>query len=139
MGRNAAIKRYVTLPEGRADDLFSSREGRAPVIEDLRATPWFVRADDLVHPGSAGLGKQVVEPVAATWDVVRRAPAAFAWRSRVFDVESVVQTWAVERAWWDVEYTVSLRCWRIVASEGGTYDLAFDRASGRWLLLGVLD
>ncbi|HET6498125.1 MAG TPA: DUF6504 family protein [Coriobacteriia bacterium] len=138
MGRDTAIKQYTPLAEGRADDLFSSREGRAPVIEDLRATPWFVPASELAHPGSAGLGKLVVEPIAATWDAIRRAPAAFAWRSRVYDVESVVQTWAVERMWWDAAHAVSLRCWRVVA-DGGTYDLGFDRARGGWLLLGVLD
>lgn len=138
MGRNTAIKQYAPLTEGRADDLFSSRGGRSPVIKNLRAAPWFVPAGELVHPGSAGLGKLVVEPVATTWDAASRAPAAFVWRSSVYDVESVVQAWAVERAWWDAARAVSLRCWRVVA-DGGTYDLAFDRARGGWLLLGVLN
>lgn len=138
MGRNATIKRYVPLADGRADDLFSSREGRAPVIEDFRRTPWFVCVSELAHPGDGGLGKRIFEPVAVSWDASRRSPAAFAWRSRVYDVEAVVQTWAVERAWWDAEHSVSLRCWRVVAA-GGTYDLAFDRGDGGWVLLGMLD
>jgi len=138
VGRNATIKRYAPLADGRADDLFSSREGRAPVIEDFRRTPWFVRASELALPGDGGLGKRICEPVAVSWNASRRAPAAFAWRSHVHDVEAVVQTWAVERAWWDAEHAVSLRCWRVVADEG-TYDLAFNRVSGSWLLLGVLD
>ncbi len=138
MSRNTPIKRYTPLAAERADDLFSSKEGRAPVIEDLRRTPWFVSASELEHPGDGGLGKRIDEPVAVSWDAQRRVPAAFAWRSRVHDIQTVVQTWAVERAWWDAAHAVSLRCWRVIA-DGGTYDLAFDRRDGSWALLGMLD
>jgi len=139
VGRNTAIKQYAPLAEGRADDLFSSREGRTPVITDLRTTPWFVRAAELAHPGSAGLGKRVIEPVTVTWDAARRAPTAFLWRARVYDIDSIVQMWAVERAWWDAVNVVSMRCWRVLTGRGATYDLAFDRVNGTWLLLSVFD
>lgn len=139
MGRNAAIKQYRSLPDGLPLDLFDSAEGRRPVVLDLLATPWLVRASELRRPGDGGLGRRIDEPVAASWDASNLMPAAFAWHGRLYDVISVVQTWAVEHAWWDVERRVSRRCWRVVAGGGGTYDLAFDRVTGSWVLLGMQD
>ncbi|MBE0416425.1 MAG: nucleotidyltransferase [Coriobacteriia bacterium] len=77
--------------------------------------------------------------MAVSWDASSRTPAAFAWRGRLYDVASVVQTWAVEHSWWDAGVRVSQRCWRVVVKSGGTYDLAFDRLTGAWLLLGIQD
>lgn len=139
MGRNAAIKEYRSLPEGLPLDLFDSAEGRRPVVRDLLSTPWLVRASELCRAGDGGLGRRIDEPVAASWDPISRSPAAFAWRGRLYDVASIVQTWAVEHAWWDAGQRVSRRCWRVVAASGGTYDLAFDRLTGAWLLLGMQD
>jgi len=139
VGRNAAIKQYSSLPEGLPLDLFDSAEGRRPVLLDLLATPWLVRASELQRPGDGGLGRRIGEPVAVSWDASTLSPAAFAWRGHLYDVASVVQTWAVEHSWWDVGERVSRRCWRVIAESGGTYDLAFDRVAGAWLLLGVQD
>lgn len=139
VGRNAAIKQYRSLPDGLPLDLFDSAEGRRPVVLDLLATPWLVRASDLRRPGDGALGRRVGEAVAVSWDASSRTPAAFAWRGRLYDVASVVQTWAVEHSWWDAGVRVSQRCWRVVVKSGGTYDLAFDRLTGAWLLLGIQD
>lgn len=139
MGRNAAIKQYRSLPDGLPLDLFDSAEGRHPVVLDLLATPWLVRASELRRPSDGALGRRIGETVAVSWDASSRTPAAFAWRGRLYDVASVVQTWAVEHSWWDAGVRVSQRCWRVVAESGGTYDLAFDRVTGAWLLLGIQD
>jgi len=139
VGRNAAIKEYRSLPEGLPLDLFDSAEGRRPIVLDLLATVWLVRASELRRPGDGGLGRRIGEPVAVSWEATGRSPAAFAWRGRVYDVTSVVQTWAVEHAWWDAGARVSRRCWRVLAGDGGTYDLAFDRVTGTCLLLGMQD
>lgn len=139
MSRNTAIKQYRPLPEGRSLDLFDSLEGRRPVLAELFATPWLVRASELRHPGDGGLGRRIEEPVAVSWDAATLSPAAFAWRRQVHDIGSVVQTWAIEHAWWDPENRVSRRCWRVVDGSGGTYDLAFDRLTGAWILLGMQD
>lgn len=139
MGRNAAIKRYTPLASGRALDLFDSVEGRRPVLLDLLEAPWFVRASELWRPGDGGLGRRIGEPVAVSWDTKTLSPAAFVWRERTHGVAAVVQMWAVEYAWWDAERQVSRRCWRVVADGGATYDLAFDRLMGAWVLLGMQD
>ncbi|MFU8891345.1 MAG: DUF6504 family protein [Anaerosomatales bacterium] len=139
MGHNAAIKEHRALPEGLPLDLFDSAEGRRPIVLDLLSTPWLVRASELRLPGDGGLGRRIGEAVAVSWDAARRSPVAFAWRGRVYDVTSVVQTWAVEHAWWDAGQRVSRRCWRVLAGDGGTYDLAFERLTGAWVLLGMQD
>lgn len=139
VGRNSAIKRYLPLSQGRAVDLFDSLEGRRPVLLDLQATPWFVSASTLQRPGDAGLGRRIDEPVAVSWEASTLSPATFTWRGRTHRVESTIQTWAVEHGWWDVSKQVSQRCWRVLASGGATYDLAFDRLTGTWLLLGMQD
>lgn len=139
MGHNAAIKEYRSLPEGLPLDLFDSAEGRRPVVLDLLATPWLVRASELRLPGDSGLARRIGEPVAVSWEATGRSPAAFAWRGHLYDVASLVQTWAIEYAWWDARERVSRRCWRVLATGGGTYDLAFDRLTSTWILLGMQD
>ncbi len=139
VGRNAAIKQYVPLPDGRPLDLFDAAEGLRPVVRDLLATPWIVRASELRRPGDGGLGRRVGEPVTVSWDASTLSPETFAWRGHRYDVVSVVQAWAVEHAWWDAERQISQRCWRVLERNGGTYDLAFDRLTGTWLLLGMQD
>lgn len=139
MGRNAAIKQYLPLPEGYPVDLFDSCEGRRPIVLDLLSTPWFIKASGLQRPGDGGLGRRVGELVTVRWDAPTLSPVTFRWRRRTHVIESVVQTWAVEHAWWDRDKHVSQRCWRVLARDGGTYDLAFDRLTGDWLLLGMQD
>ncbi len=139
MGRNTAIKRYEPLPEGRPLDLFDSAEGRRPVVLDLLSTPWLTRASALVSPEDAGVGRRVCERVEVAWDAEERSPRGFVRDGRFQRVAGVVQTWAVDRRWWEPTAHVSRRCWRVLTEQGGTYDLAFDRVSGTWLLLGILD
>lgn len=138
MGRNAAIKHYDMTPEGQPMDLFSSKEGRLPVVIELLKSPWIFRASDLVGSGDAGLGKRREEAVAVAWDERRGCPAAFEWRSRGYRIDAVVQVWAIERFWWDPRKRVSRRIWRVLA-RGGTYDLAYDRLESAWRLIGQAD
>jgi hypothetical protein len=57
---------------------------------------------------------------------------------RRYPVDAVIQSWAVERAWWDPRKRLSRRCYRVLA-RGGLYDLAYDRIADRWLITGVVD
>jgi hypothetical protein len=139
VGHNAAIKHYFPLSEGRPVDLFDSCESRRLVLFDLLATPWFVSASRLQRPGDGGLGRRINEPVAVSWDPSTLSPTTFRWRGQAYHIESIVQTWAIEHAWWDVSKQVSQRCWRVLVSDGGTYDLAFDRLARAWVLLGMQD
>lgn len=138
MGRNTAIKHYDLTPEGQPMDLFSSREGRLPVIIELLKSPWLFRASDLIQAEDAGIGKRREEAVAVAWDERRRCPAAFEWQAHTYRIEAIVQVWAVERSWWDPRKRMSRRMWRVLA-RGGTYDLAYDRLENTWRLVGFVD
>jgi hypothetical protein len=138
MGRNTAIKLYDAWPEGQPVDLFDSVRGRLPVVLELLKSPWIVRGSELARSEDVPGGKRAAEEIDVAWDGGRRTPAAFVWRGRRYRADALVQTWAVERWWWDRERRVSRRCFRVLA-RGGVYDLAFDRLTRRWLLVGIVD
>lgn len=138
MGRNVAIKQYDAHPEGQPTSLFDSVRGRLPVVLELLKSPWISRASDLLAAEDAPAGKRAATEVAVAWDGERRSPLAFTHGGRRYPVDALVQMWAVERYWWDRERRVSRRCFRVLA-RGGVYDLAFDRLTRRWLLVGIVD
>ncbi len=139
MGRNVAIKRYRPILGARTLDLFEPVEERRLVVLDLLGTTWIFRASELDYPGDAGVGRRVREAIFVNWEVNERRPVTFVRGRRTYHVDSIVQSWAVEYAWWDPVQHISRRCWRVLTREGGPYDLAFDRLNGRWLLLGIQD
>jgi len=139
MGRDRAIKEFdPARSTAQAIDLFTGRDSRLPVIVELLRSPWVVRGSEIAATPKGGAGKRREEPVEVTWDGQRGAPAAFVWRSRRYSIDALVQTWALERAWWDPRKRVSRRCFRVL-SRGGLYDLAYDRLVGAWVLVGVVD
>ena len=139
MGRDRAIKEFdPARSNAQALDLFTGRDSRLPVIVELLRSPWVVRGSQIATGSGGNAGKRREETIEVTWDGNRGAPATFVWHSRRYKVDALVQTWAVERAWWDPRKRVSRRCFRVLA-RGGLYDLAYDRLAGGWLLVGVVD
>ena len=138
MGRNAAIKRYSTSPEGQPAELFETKRARLPVVLELLASPWIVRASDLARGDGSCAAKRAEELVEVVWDAERQYPSSFSRSGRVYRIDAIVQIWAAERAWWDPRKRVSRRFWRVL-SRGGVYDLAYDRKQGTWLLIGIQD
>lgn len=138
MGRNAAIKRFDATRAGQPLELFESRPGRLPVVRELLASPWIVRASELVRRDGSAAARHVCEDVVVDWDAERGRPAAFSRGPKRYRVDAVIQVWAAERSWWDPRRHVSRRYWRVV-SRGGVYDLAFDRTEGSWRLVGIQD
>lgn len=138
MGRNATIKRYRTHPDGQPVDLLDDKRGRLPVVLELLRSPWIVRGSQLATGDGSAPGKRVERNVNVEWDGERGCPAAFASNGRRYHVDALVQSWTIERAWWDPRRRVSRRCFRVLA-RGGVYDLAYDRLTDRWLLVGVVD
>ncbi|MBA4371214.1 MAG: hypothetical protein C0418_06535, partial [Coriobacteriaceae bacterium] len=96
MGRNSAIKRYDTHPEGQPMQLFDAPRGRLPVVLELLRSPWIVRGSDLPARDAGAGARVVVETAAVSWDAERGCPAAFAWRGRRYPVDAVVQAWTIE-------------------------------------------
>lgn len=139
MGRNRAIKAFDPRKAGQPLDLFTATDTRLPVIVELLRSPWIVRGSQLVQSGSSGLaGKKREREIEVVWDGGRAAPRTFVVDGRRYTVDAVVQSWAVERAWWDPRKRLSRRCFRVL-TRGGLYDLAYDRLADRWLLVGIVD
>lgn len=138
MGRNRAIKAFDPRQPGQPLDLFTATETRLPVIMELLRSPWIVRASELIQPGSGTAGKRRECAIEVAWDAGRGAPRLFSVDGRRYTVDAVVQSWAVERAWWDPRRRLSRRCYRVLA-HGGLYDLAYDRIADCWLLVGIVD
>jgi hypothetical protein len=138
MGRNRAIKRFDPRSTGQPLDLFTATDTRAPVIVELLKSPWIVRASELVPTTSGLAGKRREREIEVVWDASRGAPRTFLVEGRRHAVDAVVQSWAVERAWWDPRRRLSRRCYRVLP-RGGLYDLAYDRIADRWLLVGIVD
>lgn len=138
MGRNSAIKHYDVTPEGQPMELSASTHARLPVVLELLRSPWIVRASDLGCRDGSWSTKRTAEPVEVVWDATRLRPVSFVRNGRVWRIDAVIQTWSVERSWWDRNRQLSRYMWRVVA-RGGVYDLAFDRLENAWLLLGIQD
>jgi hypothetical protein len=139
MGRNRAIKTFDPRRPGLTLDLLTETDARLPVIVELLRSPWIMRASEMVAPASGLAGKRREREVEVVWDARRGAPRSFALDDgHPYVVDAVVQTWAVERAWWDPRRRLSRRCFRVL-TRGGLYDLAYDRIADRWLLTGIVD
>lgn len=138
MGRNAAIKHYDMNPAGQPAELFDTKRSRLPVIVELLRSPWLMRASDLAAGDGAHATKHAEEPVIVEWDAARQLPASFVRDKSRYRIQAVIQVWATDRSWWDPRRRVARRFWRVLA-RGGVYDLAYDRATGEWLLVGIQD
>lgn len=138
MGRNTAIKRFDATREGQPLELLESRRSRMPVVLELLASPWIVRASELARRDGASAAKRVSQDVTVEWDAHHECPSAFTRAEKRYRVEAILQVWVTERAWWDPRHHISRRYWRVLA-HGGVYDLAFDRSTGSWQLVGVQD
>jgi hypothetical protein len=123
---------------GQPLELFETRRSRLPVIVELLASPWIVRASELARKDGSSATKHTEEAIDVVWNTTNQLPASFSRGGRVYRIDAVVQVWATERAWWDPRKRVSRRFWRVL-SRGGVYDLAYDRTRDKWLLIGIQD
>ena len=138
MGSNSAIKHYELTPEGQAIELTDSQHSRQPIVRELLKSPWLVRASELLRREESWSAKRIEQAVDVVWDAQKRRPAGFVRAGRTWTIDAVIQTWSVERSWWDPRRRISRYLWRVV-SRGGVYDLAFDRLEKTWFLLGIHD
>ena len=97
-----------------------------------------MRASDLRCREDTWSTKRIERPVEVVWDAERQRPLEFLREDRTWRIDAVIQSWTVERSWWNPRRQVSRHVWRVVA-HGGVYDLAFDRVRNTWFLLGIQD
>ncbi len=136
------IHRYPSRPPGFEEPLFPTAESRRAVAEHLARAPWLCRGSEL-RRGSGQAARCREEPahVLRRADgrayLVRRCPKERRTSKR--RVARVLERWREVRSWWEPERRVDRLVFRVVLVGGAVVDLALERSSGRWLLVGVAD
>ena len=160
------IHDYPLRPAGFVEPLFWGSESRRAVMEHLAASTWLSRATELVgesadlkgaHGTDIGVrsgrtARAVNEPVKLERSEEDEALLLFrsGQRSRCRSatlrgrpakraVRSVEERSREVRDWWDEEATRDLLLYRLALSDGSVVDVAKDRSTGEWSLLGVVD
>lgn len=70
-------------------------------------------------------------------DSRRHTPAAFRWRGRLYRVAAVQECWRLVGAWWDGEGERTF--FRVLAENGGIFELSYDHRQQIWKLEKVED
>lgn len=136
------IHRYPSRPPGFEEPLFPTAESRRAVAEHLANAPWLSRGSEL-RRGSGQAAHSREEPA----HVLRRADgraylvrrSGKGPRTRKRRVVRVLERWREVRSWWEPKQRVDRLVFRVLLSGGSVVDLALERASGEWLLVGVAD
>lgn len=124
-------------------ELLETKRSKLPAVAELLSSPWICRASDLMHGDGTSAARHSAEEVLVEWDSQGSAPAAFTRivggdGKRRYRVDVILQVWATEKVWWDPRRQISRRYWRVL-SGSGVYDLAFDRTTSTWQLIGIQD
>jgi hypothetical protein len=139
------IHRYPLRPPGFEEPLFPTAESRKAVAEHLVRAPWLSRGSELDR-GSGQSAHRHEEPAHVLWRADGRAylirhcgngRRKVSLRKR--RVVRVLERWREVALWWEAEGGVDRLVFRVLLVGGAVVDLALERASGEWLLVGVVD
>jgi hypothetical protein len=136
------IHGYPLRPSGFQEPLFPTRESRRIVAEHLARAPWLCRGSEL-RRGSGQSANSREEPAHVFWRadgrayLVRRCGRGLRTRKR--RVVRVLERWREVGPWWEPERRVDRLVFRVLLAGGAVVDLALERASGEWLVAGVVD
>ena len=136
------IHRYPLRPPGFEEPLFAAAGTRRAVAEHLARATWLSRGSEL-RRGSGQASHSREEPA----HVLRRADGRAylvrrcgkGRRTRKRQVVRVLERWREVGLWWEPEGRVDRLVFRVLLSGGAVVDLALERASGEWLLVGMVD
>jgi hypothetical protein len=137
------IHRYPSRPPGFEEPLFPTAESRRAVAEHLARAPWLSRGSALDR-GSGQAAHSREEPIHVLRRadgrayLVRRCPNGRR-RTRKRRVVKVLERWREVALWWEAGGGVDRLVFRVLLAGGAVVDLALERASGEWLLVGVAD
>jgi hypothetical protein len=137
------IHRYPLRPPRFEEPLFPTRESRRAIAEHLASAPWLSRGSEL-RRGNGQAAHSREEPAHVLWRadgrayLVRRCGRGRR-RTRKRRVVRVLERWREIGSWWDAEGRVDRLVYRVLLAGGSVVDLALERTSGEWLLMGVAD
>ncbi len=139
------IHRYPSRPPGFEEPLFPTPESRRAIAEHLAHTPWLSRGSEL-NRGSGQAAHSREEPVhvlrradGRAYMVHRCANGRRKGSLRKRQVVRVLDRWREVALWWEAGGGVDRLVFRVLLAGGAVVDLAFERASGEWLVAGVAD
>ena len=141
------IHRYPLRPPGFEEPLFPTREFKRAVAEHLASAPWLSRGSELPE-GSGQTVHSREEPAHVLRRdngrayLVRRCGNGCRHgrrRTRKRRVVRVLERWREVGPWWEAEGGADRLVFRVLLAGGSVVDLALERASGEWLLVGVVD
>jgi hypothetical protein len=137
------IHRYPLRPPRFEEPLFPTRESRRAIAEHLASAPWLSRGSEL-RRGNGQAAHSREEPAHVLWRadgrayLVRRCGRGRR-RTRKRRVVRVLERWREIGSRWDAEGRVDRLVYRVLLAGGSVVDLALERTSGEWLLMGVAD
>lgn len=139
------IHHYPLRPPGFEEPLFPTLESRWAIAEHLASAPWLSRGSELPR-GNGETVRRCEKPAHVLWRadgrayLVRRCPngphKGSLCKRRVV---RVLERWREIGSWWDAERRMDRLVFRVLLAGGAVVDLAFERTSGEWLLVGVAD
>lgn len=130
---------YPLRPERFEEPLFSTRESRCAVMEHFLEAGWLSRASSLDRGGGCSAHTRT-EPAElrrrtdGEMELVRRCGR----RRHRRMVARILERWRMVRGWWE-DGGEDRFLYRLLLSDGAVVDVAHDRVSGEWLLVGVVD
>ncbi len=140
LGTNVSeIHAYPLRPEGFAEPLFPTAESRRAVMEHFLRSGWLWRASSLERgAGSSAHTRREPAKVRRRRDgrpeLVRRCGR----RQHRRIVAQVLERWREVRGWWEDDGEDRF-LYRLLLADGAVVDLARERVSGEWFLVGVVD
>ena len=157
------IRRYPIRPEGFEEPLFHGRASKVAVMEHFLEAPWLRKASELPDRGGSGtVARATREPVevrrasshrgrGGAEIVVSGLPCPGGRRGRRGSgghrrarrsprrVAQVLARWREVRGWWEPVGGEDRFLYRLLLSDGAVVDVARERSSGEWALVGVAD
>ena len=139
------IHRYPTRPPGFEEPLFPTAESGRAVAEHLASAPWLSRGSELrLGSGQAAHSREERAHVLRRADgrayLIRRCGKGCREGSlRKRRVVRVLERWREVSRWWEPGRGVDRFVFRVMLAGGAVMDLALEKDSRDWLVVGVVD
>jgi hypothetical protein len=138
------IHRYPLRPAGFEEPLFPTATSRRAIAEHLAHSSWLFRAPELAADPGLASG----EAVHRRREIVHLFRRDDGWaylvrrcgrRTTKRRIVRMLESWREVGRWWEGEDSVDRLVYRVLLEGGAVVDLALEKSSSEWLLVGVVD